>query len=412
MNNLKTQYKKKDSKKNTIENKTFLLKSSSLLSTDDLKEDRNGNGIDLHLQVEGGIGNECGDSNECGDGNENGNRDDGNETIKNNEEIMVDDNTLKKKRGRKPKGGKIVSSSNKEEIVKEIVKPRNNIVLHLKCSFKEIVNTNCFSEISYLDLSRNSLEYQPIEINNNMNNDYFTHNDINFNEKYCLTIKENENNIFNNNPNNNSNNNSNNNNNGLIETYNKNCNEDIKEICKKLKKLENMLHTNNTNDKKSACFWCTYDFNTPSIHIPKFYVNEMYNVYGCFCSPECATAFLMKENIDNSTKFERYQLLNHIYSEVYKYNKNIKPAPNPYYLLDKYCGNLNIQEYRSLLQNERLFLVVDKPLTLVMTELFDCNDEFVLNKKIIPNNNSYSIKKNPSSKKGNNSIFDEIMLEQ
>jgi hypothetical protein len=56
-------------------------------------------------------------------------------------------------------------------------------------------------------------------------------------------------------------------------------------------------------------------------------------------------------------------------------------------MLEKYCGNLNIQEYRALLRNERLFLVVDKPLTRVMPELHEDNDDFIINNKIIPTNN-------------------------
>jgi predicted Zn-ribbon and HTH transcriptional regulator len=335
------------------------------------------------------------------------------------ENIDNDDNCVnnnKKKRGRKPKGGKIVSLQSKI-LTNETIQPKN-IILHLKCSLKEIMedNTNSQSNISYYNLSRKALDFESVATrtdgcyNNNKNNETI-YTDINFNEKFCIK-KENElieDDIE-----------YSHHNDTIVEKTNNNYNyvdeNNKKEIYKKLKKLENILHTNTTLDKKSACFWCTYDFNNPSIHIPKFCVNEVYNVYGCFCSPECATAYLMKENIDNSTKFERYQLLNHIYCQVYKYNKNIKPAPNPYYLLDKYFGNLNIQEYRSLLQNERIFLVVDKPLSLVMSELFDCNDEFVLNKKIIPINNSnsssssLSIKKN--IKKNNtthhhNTIFDE-----
>jgi hypothetical protein len=100
----------------------------------------------------------------------------------------------------------------------------------------------------------------------------------------------------------------------------------------------------------------------------------------------------MEENIDSSSKFERYHLLNHIYSKIYDYKKNIKPAPNPFYLLDKYYGNLSIQEFRSLLRNERLFLVVDKPLTRILPELHEDNDDFIINNKIIPAN-SFSIKK-------------------
>jgi hypothetical protein len=79
--------------------------------------------------------------------------------------------------------------------------------------------------------------------------------------------------------------------------------------------------------------------------------------------------------------------MNHIYSKVYNYNKNIKPAPNPFYMLEKYYGNLSIQEFRSLLRNERLFLVVDKPLTRIMPELHEDNDDFIINNKIIPTNN-------------------------
>jgi hypothetical protein len=94
----------------------------------------------------------------------------------------------------------------------------------------------------------------------------------------------------------------------------------------------------------------------------------------------------MEENIDSSAKFERYQLLNHIYSKIYEYKKNIKPSPNPYYMLEKYYGNLSIQEYRSLLRNERLFLIVDKPLTRILPELHEDNDDFIINNKIIPSN--------------------------
>ena len=85
----------------------------------------------------------------------------------------------------------------------------------------------------------------------------------------------------------------------------------------------------------------------------------------------------MNENIDTSSKFERYYILNHIYSKIYDYKKNIKPAPNPYYTLDKYYGNLTIQEYRKLLNNDRLLFVVDKPMTRILPELHDDNDDYM-----------------------------------
>jgi hypothetical protein len=181
-----------------------------------------------------------------------------------------------------------------------------------------------------------------------------------------------------------------------------------KEIWKKLKQLEHNLHINNVNNKKSACFWDTCDFDSPPVYIPKHFINGTYHVYGCFCSPECGVAYLMNENIDSSTKFERYHLFNHIYSKIYDYKKNIKPSPNPYYMLEKYYGNLSIQEYRSLLRNERLFLIVDKPLTRILPELHEDNDEFILNNKIIPSNNNYQLKTRLQRKKpSKNTIFNE-----
>ena len=179
------------------------------------------------------------------------------------------------------------------------------------------------------------------------------------------------------------------------EGDNKTCS---KNVWRKLKQLEHNLHINNVNNKKSACFWCTCDFDNPPIYVPKHYINGTYHVYGCFCSPECGVAHLMNEPIDSSAKFERYHLLNHIYSKIYDYKKNIKPAPNPYYMLEKFYGNLSIQEYRSLLRNERLFLIVDKPLTRILPELHEDNDEFILNNKIIASNN-YQLKSRMQKKK-------------
>jgi hypothetical protein len=239
---------------------------------------------------------------------------------------------------------------------------------------------------------------------------------------YMDVSNEKLNNNTSNNSSNNSNNNSSNNSSNKKSYDDENsypnededdssCNKDLetKEIWRKLKQLEHNLHINNISDKKSACFWCTYEFDNPPVYIPKHFIKNSYQVYGCFCSPECSTAFLMEENIDSSIKFERYHLINHIYSQIYDYKKNIKPAPNPYYMLEKYYGNLNIQEYRSLLRNDRLFLIVDKPLTRILPELHEDNDDFIINNKIIPSN-TYQIKKKLQRKtqtQNKNNIFNE-----
>lgn len=265
---------------------------------------------------------------------------------------------IPKKRGRKPKGGKIVKieNNNHNEI---ITKP--NIILHLKCNKSDIdkIFDNNLESFKFND-QKVELKYENITENKITNNNLFENNYI-----------DDVNNIENNNL--------------CYIPNNQDCKYlENKNINKKLDNLIRNFHTNNISDKKTACFWCTYDFSNPTVYIPKNFINKNYNVYGCFCSPECACAFLMNENIDNSIKFERFYLLNNIYCKIYNYEKNIKPAPSPFYLLDKYMGTLTIQEYRKLLYNERLLIVIDKPLTPILPELFFENDDFILNNKAIP----------------------------
>ena len=274
----------------------------------------------------------------------------------------IDNKPVAKKRGRKPKGGKIIQQIISLSNVKE---SKANVILHLKCSLKDLnLSSNNFGKslegFSFSDT--NNLCYQVVNNDNDLN-------DL-INQPSKLSEYEGDTDI----------------NDFDTETI-KNKENDIRDIWKKLKVLEHNLHINNIDNNKSACFWDTCEFDNPPVYIPKYFMNDTYHVYGCFCSPECAVAHLMEENIDSSIKFERYQLMNHIYSKVYNYDKNIKPSPNPYYMLEKYYGNLNIQEYRSLLRNERLFLVVDKPLTRIMPELHEDNDDFIINNKIIPTNN-------------------------
>ena len=336
-------------------------------------------------------------------------------------------NTGVKKRGRKPKGGKLISK--KEETI-EKPNPIANVILHLKCSMQDLTDHN--SKIS--KIFTNPLSYDPTippsimtyDINktqsfslyenvNNFDSEIKSHqiqtsNDINstIDNKSNKSLAYNEYSPI------------------LNSTENKNvvcslCNEqmgsenteedndgdlNIKDINSKLKNLKLSLYKNMNLDKKSACFWCTYDYDNQPCYIPKYELDGSLYGYGSFCRPECAVAYLMKENIDDSMKFERYHLLNQIYSKVYNFKKNIKPAPNPYFLLEKFYGNLTIQEYRKLLKTEHMLLVVEKPMTLILPELHDDNDDFVMNiyggkTQNVQNGSSiYKVKKQSEKQKG------------
>lgn len=299
----------------------------------------------------------------------------------------LEDNVIKqpqtlKKRGRKPKGGKIVQplfQVNENKVAKP------NIILHLKCFVRDLetnsVSPNNPIESFNFPINRNDLSFDVLSESPNkfLSNNTLANNEIITSDNDTLVSSVDENDCDS------SDHNNNNNNVNLTK-------REQKDAWKKIKILEHNLHTNNIGNKKSCCFWDSCEFDNHPVYIPKHFTNESYHVYGCFCSPECAVAHLMNESIDNSTKFERYHLLNHIYGKNCNYTHNIKPAPSPHYLLDRYYGNLNIQEYRSLLRKDRLFLIVDKPLTKILPELHEDNDDFILNNKIIPSNN-YQIKK-------------------
>ena len=256
-------------------------------------------------------------------------------------------NKTPKKRGRKPKGGKIIINNVLPETVSL---PEPNIILHLKCGEADLLNTNFISKneavLDNFQFTKNNLGFELLqdeETNKKISNKFIS---------------------------------------GSGSTNSDHVNEETQIIWNKLKELTYNLHTNNLSDKKSACFWCTCDFDNPTIFLPKHELNNTYYCYGCFCSPECATAYLLKEPIDSSARFERYHLLNHIYCKIYNYKKNIKPAPDPFYTLDKFYGNLTIQEYRRLLKNERLLLIVDKPLSRMLPELHEDNDDFLCNSNL------------------------------
>ena len=67
-------------------------------------------------------------------------------------------------------------------------------------------------------------------------------------------------------------------------------------------------------------------------------------------------------------EFERYKILNYLYGKASTITKKHKPAPSPYYILDKYYGNLTIQNFEKF-EYDRLLLVINKPLAKVFPEL-------------------------------------------
>jgi len=236
----------------------------------------------------------------------------------------------KKKRGRKPKGGKIIQVQNHK--IKPVSK-ENNVILHLKCSSADLKPKIVDDRLNYIPTVVEDIESYQLYTNKKLNT--FSFKTIGDNTKKSKTQKAGSG----------------------------------SRIDEKLKNISQMLHNNDIPNKKSLCFWCTETFNNKPIFIPKNKNKKSYDAYGYFCSAECATAFLFNEKLDTSIVWERYSLLNSIYKNVYGYKEKIRPAPEPFYILDKFFGNLSIDEFRSLNKKGNNIFISDKPLTRVMPEL-------------------------------------------
>ena len=156
---------------------------------------------------------------------------------------LVEEEHKPKKRGRKPKGGKIVKQTVSIDAKEE---ETANIILHLKCSLDDLVKNK------HIDNGINSFSFQndnTLQLNlikslsdNKLNVDTIDDLHGDSNSLFINVTKDT---------------------NQHNHSDDKHCaseyktSKDAKLIWNKLTDLQKNLHTNNIDDKKSACFWCT-----------------------------------------------------------------------------------------------------------------------------------------------------------
>ena len=181
----------------------------------------------------------------------------------------------------------------------------------------------------------------------------------------------------------------------------------------KNKVLPIMLEYNEFNKKKEwpssinmCCFWCSEQFDSVPVGIPIMKQSDTYYMYGNFCSPECAAAYIFDNKKFINDCWERYSMLNYIYGN----NESIKVAPSKL-CLKKYGGRLSIKEYRHICTkfNKSYKLLLPPMISILpMIEEINLNDDsnnidmYLLNKEQINKaNEEYRLKRNkplPDSK--------------
>jgi hypothetical protein len=100
-----------------------------------------------------------------------------------------------------------------------------------------------------------------------------------------------------------------------------------------------------------ACFWCSHKFEGIPCIIPEREVHGVYNVYGNFCCPECALAYVLNETIDPHVRWERIALLHRLYDR--SGNGRMFPAPGRE-VLKLFGGPLTIESYRATVRQGKV----------------------------------------------------------
>lgn len=125
-----------------------------------------------------------------------------------------------------------------------------------------------------------------------------------------------------------------------------------------------------------ACYWCCHRFETPPLGIPVSYNEGQFDVYGCFCSLECAAAFNFKSSDSVDEVWERYNLI-HLLARRLDIPHVIKPAPDRM-ALKMFGGFLDIETFRKYTSTYKLINVNFPPMTSLTQQIEEVN-EYELN---------------------------------
>lgn len=107
-----------------------------------------------------------------------------------------------------------------------------------------------------------------------------------------------------------------------------------------------------------ACFWCCEQYEGQPCAIPTGLIDEIWQVYGAFCSPQCCLAYILSENLDTHVRWERIAMLNSIYGP--QCNGRVYPAPNRE-CLQRFGGPMSSEEFKSIVQGQRVRVDVHVP---------------------------------------------------
>jgi len=122
------------------------------------------------------------------------------------------------------------------------------------------------------------------------------------------------------------------------------------------------------------CFWCCHPFDTVPCVVPADIKENIWHVYGNFCSPECSVAYLFHERLDINVQWERYAMLNSLYSRDTEIKvgalTGIRSAPKRE-VLRIFGGSMDIREFRAIVHEKKLRIDVLTPPMVSIIQTMD-----------------------------------------
>jgi len=109
---------------------------------------------------------------------------------------------------------------------------------------------------------------------------------------------------------------------------------------------------------KAACFWCCEIFGGRPCVIPTCITEGVWQVYGNFCTPHCASAYLLADLLDTHVRWERLSLLHRLYGNYC--GGRIYPSPHRE-VLERFGGPMSTQEFRRLCEERKIRVDVHLP---------------------------------------------------
>jgi hypothetical protein len=107
-----------------------------------------------------------------------------------------------------------------------------------------------------------------------------------------------------------------------------------------------------------ACFWCCEVFDGRPCVIPSYIADDVWHVYGNFCTPHCASAYLLSELIDTHVRWGRLALLHRLYAS--SCGGRIYPSPHRE-VLERFGGHMKTEQFRKICEERKIRVDVHLP---------------------------------------------------